>query len=260
MRESSSSRSSSPGSFAGVVFVIVLTGVVVVMTILAGVIVEIVAVVAVVVVMVSVVVVVVCGARSLELRWLSRHSWWVTQLGSASGSCPRRRRRRHGGGGGSWRRTRLGAAFKLADCLPLPWLVGHAAWVCVGGEPLVIVAVAVAVAMMVGSWLAELSQVETIRTERLFATRTRAPAMGILSGLIFIFRVPLLVVHRMLEPAPIPTPEEPPYFLRHPEVLKVSCSVQRITWRCKASSRTLVSPEYIQVTRYEKDDASVMGK
>ena len=76
---------------------------------------------------------------------------------------PCRRRHRHGGGGGSWWRTRLGAAFKLADCLPLPWLVGHAAWVCVGGEPLVIVAVAVTV--MVGSWLAELSQAETIRTE-----------------------------------------------------------------------------------------------
>ena len=90
---------------------------------------------------------------------------WVTQLGSASGSCPRRRRcrRRHGGGGGGWRRTRLGAAFKLADCLPLPWLVGHAAWVCVGGEPLVVVAAVVVV--VVGSWLAELSQAEAIHTE-----------------------------------------------------------------------------------------------
>ncbi len=27
----------------------------------------------------------------------------------------------------------LGAV--LANCLPLPWLVGHAARVCVGGEP-----------------------------------------------------------------------------------------------------------------------------
>ncbi len=137
--------------------------------------------------------------------------------------------------------------------------MGHAAWVCVGGEPLVIVTVAV----VVESWLAELArQRRSIPKvlKRLFTTRTWAPAMGVLSGLIFIFHIPLLVVHHILEPAPIPMPKELPYFLWHPEVLKVSCSVQRITWHCKASSRTLVLLEYIQVTRYEKDDASVMGK
>src|SRR6266702_1304946 len=210
----------------------------------------------------------------------------IVLTGVVRGSClrdsPRRSRRRHDHprrshrrdrrsrcrcrgsgqrrGGGGWRRTRLGAAFKLADCLPLPWLVGHAAWVCVGGEPLVVVAAVVVV--VVGSWLAELSQAEAIHTESIekAVRHKKAPVMGVLSGLIFIFRVPLLVVRRVLEPAPIPTPEGPLYFLRHPEVLHVSCLVQRITWRCKASSRTLVSPEYIQVTRYEKDDASVMGK
>src|SRR6266702_3698203 len=36
-------------------------------------------------------------------------------------------------GGRSWRQMQLGAA--LANCLPLPWLVGHAARVCVSGEP-----------------------------------------------------------------------------------------------------------------------------
>ncbi len=36
-------------------------------------------------------------------------------------------------GGRSWWRTQLGAAF--ANCLPLPWLVGHAARACIGGEP-----------------------------------------------------------------------------------------------------------------------------
>jgi len=34
----------------------------------------------------------------------------------------------------------------LVDFLPLPWLVGHAAWVCVSsGEPPIVVAIAVVV-------------------------------------------------------------------------------------------------------------------
>jgi len=161
MCELLSSQSSSPESFVGVVFVIVLARVVVIITILARVIVEIVTVIAIVMVVVSVVVVVVCSTCSLELHWLSCHSWWVTQLGSVLGLCRHCCCRCHGGGGGSWWRTQLGAAFKLADCLPLPWLVGHTAWVCVGSKPLVIITIAV----VVGSWLAELSQEEAIHTK-----------------------------------------------------------------------------------------------
>ncbi len=37
-------------------------------------------------------------------------------------------------GGRSWQCMQLGAA--LANCLLLPWLVGHVAQACVGGEPL----------------------------------------------------------------------------------------------------------------------------
>ncbi len=43
---------------------------------------------------------------------------------------------------------RLGAA--LADCLPLPWLAGHAAGVCVGGVPPTVITVNMVV-IVVGS-------------------------------------------------------------------------------------------------------------
>ncbi len=115
-----------------------------------------------VVVAVAVVAVVVGGGCDSELRNLrcglpaAAVVGGSRSLGLRRWHAPRRCRRRRGcrlrcwrGGGGGWRCMRLGAT--LADSEP-PWLVGHAARVCIDVVGVVLVELAVHAAQ---SWVAD---------------------------------------------------------------------------------------------------------